>query len=160
MSTSVVIPMYNNWNLTHQILLDLYKNCREDIDELLIINDASTQDTVYEGLAWWKNEKLLPISEIRLRENHKFTLASNLGMARATGDYLFLISNDVRIHHNFIRAGVEALTEHPDSEVGIILYDYDTGWNSFDGQYFPYLDGSVIGCTKDLYGFIYSIINQ
>lgn len=148
--TSVVIPMYNNWHLTHQLLFDLLKNC-SGVDEVLVVNDASTDDEVYRGLQWWKEQKLLPITELRLKENHGFTLACNKGMKRASGDYLFLISNDVRIYKDLTLRGVEVLSAFPDDEVGIKLYNYDTGWNSFDGKFYPYLDGSVIGCTKELW---------
>jgi len=147
----VVIPCYNNWYLTHELLYSLYQKCREDIDEVIVVNDASTEDTVYEGLSFWKEQKLLPLTELRHKENKGFTHTANDGMARASGDYLFLISNDVKIYKNFIKMGIDHLHAFPDDEVGILLHSEDTGWNSFDGKVFSYLDGSVIGCTKVLW---------
>ena len=102
-------------------------------------------------LDFGNHSRILPVKELRLEENNGFLRASNKGMAKASGDYLFLISNDVRIYQDIVGAGVDHLSRCPEDEVGIVLYNYDTGWNSFDGKFYPYLDGSVIGCTKELW---------
>lgn len=150
-NVSVVIPMYNHWELTHQTLYDLFQHCRKSISEVLIVNDASTENEVYDGLHWWKIQSMLPIRELRLSENHKFLLASNKGLKKAQGDFIFLLSNDVRIFDNFIQKGIDCLTAFPNDAVGVKLYNFDTGWNSCDGVFYPYLDGCLLGATKELW---------
>ena len=39
---SVVMPFYNNWGLTHQRLMDLWKHVNPY--EIVLVNDASTEE--------------------------------------------------------------------------------------------------------------------
>ena len=51
-SYSIVIPVYNNWQLTHQLLMDLYKVIPPDV-EIVGADDCSTQWETRSGLEWW-----------------------------------------------------------------------------------------------------------
>lgn len=141
-STSVVIPAYNHWELTHQLLYDLYKNCPL-IEEVIIVDNGSTERVMHDGLLWWKSTNMLPLEIIRLEENVGFLRACNIGMKSAVEDRLILISNDVRVHKD--------ITKYPiadDNFVGGRLLDWDTGWNTFDGKMFPYLEGWILDTWK------------
>jgi GT2 family glycosyltransferase len=151
---SVVIPFYNHWDLVHQSLFDLYQHCRNSLDEVLVVNDASTDDTVYQGLMWWKEQKMLPLKELQLSENQRFLRASNKGMAKASGDILVLLSNDVRVKDDLCRQIINTISvEHYGERVlvGGRLLGWDTGWNTFDGKTFPYLEGWLLACTKTVW---------
>lgn len=148
MKVSVVIPIYNRWALTHQCLYDLYNKCTQ-IDEVIIVNDNSPDDDVYSGLNWWKSTKMLPIRELRLDKNVMFLKASNLGMNRTNGEIVILLSNDVRINNDIVQPIIDILEANPQTLVGGRLLDWDTGWNTFDGVIFPYLEGWLLAATKD-----------
>jgi len=148
---SVVIPVYNHWNLTHQVLFDLYKTCRSSIEEVLVVNDASTDDDVYVGLQWWKKQGMLPLKVLNLKKNHMFLKAVNRGVNETSGDIVIILSNDVRIWGNFCSAAKDVLSTFSDDMIGGRLLDFDTGWNVFDGHLFPYLEGWLIGCTRELW---------
>lgn len=148
MTVSVVIPTYNHYELIHQSLWDLYKKT-SGIDEVLVVNDASTDDTFYIGLSWWKDQKLLPIKELRLKENVGFLRASNKGVAKASGDVIVLLSNDVRVYRDFIQEVVDILHENDKHLIGGRLLDWDTGWNVFNGKLYQYIEGWLLACTKD-----------
>jgi len=147
---SIVIPMYNHWELTLQLLGDLLRTNKDYIDEILVVNDASTDDTVYEGLRFWKQEQILPIRELRLKENVGFLKASNKGMAKASGDILVLLSNDVRIWVNFCKILKDMYEVNGMTGLwGNRYYDRDTGWNTFNGKIYPYLEGWLLACSKE-----------
>lgn len=148
MKTSVVIPCYNHYDLLHQVLFDLYKHCVNDIDEVVIVDDGSDEG-FQDGIeGFWFKQRLPPVKVLTLPKNVGFLKASNQGMEYATGEILILLSNDVRIRDNFVRKVKDVLQEFHNDAVGGRLITFDTGWNTFDGWTFPYLEGWLIGCTR------------
>jgi len=149
LKTSVIIPMHNRWDMTHQVLWDLYKTCGASIDEVLVVDDASTMSVVHDGINWWWSRQMLPLKVEYLKENVGFLKASNHGMAKASGDILILLSNDVRIQTNFIEDVKTVLSNEPKTIVG--------NWNTFNGRIYQYLEGWLLACTRetwnDLEGF-------
>lgn len=148
MTVSIVIPIHNNWQLTHQCLLDIYQKCSL-VDEVIVVNDCSTDEAVYSGLEWWKRTKLLPIRHLRLDKNVMFLKASNIGMKKATGDVIILLSNDVRLRGNIVAPILDALRENERRLIGGRYLDWGTGWNQFGTTVFPYLEGWLLAATKD-----------
>lgn len=149
MTVSIVIPIYNKWALTHQCLYDIQSRCSvESVDEVLIVNDNSPDEDVRVGLKWWKDTGMLPIREIRLDKNVMFLKASNIGMKKATGDIIILLSNDVRIIRDIVQPTVDILKNDDETLVGGRLLDWDTGWNTFNGRIFPYLEGWLLAATS------------
>lgn len=145
-----VIPFYNHWDLTHQLLFDIYNYCK-GVDEVVVVNNGSTE---MHGLAWWEGSTMLPLKVINVEPNEGFLLAANRGMKEASGDYLVLISNDVRINTNIAQMVRMMLDEHPKSVIGGRVYLGDTGWNNFDGRIFPYAEGWLLGTTKAVWGML------
>lgn len=146
---SIVIPVFNQYPLLHQLLYDIYQKCYNHVDEVLIVNDASTEEDVIGGLDWWKQSEMLPIREIRNKENRGFLLSSNLGLRKATGDIKILISTDVRLYVDVAEKIQSVLKESPKSLVGGVIYSHDTGWNKFGTKIFPYVEGWMLGATAD-----------
>lgn len=147
--TSIVIPYYNHWELTHQALFDLYSHCRESIYEVVLVNDGSTEIMSYDGLEWWKKNKMLPIRVLDMEENVGFLRASNAGIRKASGDIVVLLSNDVRVQENIITKIEKILEDDPASLIGGRLYTESTGWNKFGDKIFPYVEGWLLATTKD-----------
>lgn len=155
----IVIPMYNNWELTHNLLWSLYRKERENIESILVMDDVSTDTDVVGGLNWWRagwREKTDPlkIRSITNEENLGFTLNSNKGLQEISkiadpSDVVILLSNDVQINAKFISQIVSIVEETPKVLVGGIAYLSSTGWNNFGDTVFPYLEGWLLATTVE-----------
>jgi GT2 family glycosyltransferase len=151
---SIVIPTFNHWILLHQILFDLYTNCSK-ADEVLVVNNGSTDLECTTGMDWWVQSKMLPIEEVKIEKNVGFLRAANIGVREAKGDVVILISNDVRVQCDLVDIVSKSVNDK--TIVGGVLYDRSTGWNEFNGKVFPYLEGWLLAFTKqawdDIGGF-------
>lgn len=146
MKTSIVIPFYNQYHLLHQLLFDLYSHGNRP-DEVIVVNDASDDKEVYDGLGWWKSNGMLKIVEKRNEENLGFLYSANIGITSSKGDIVILISNDVRVRCDLVSIVLEKL--RPEMLIGGRLLDYDTGWNVFSGKVYPYLEGWLLACYQE-----------
>jgi len=153
---NIVIPCYNNYHLTNKLLYSLYRHEVKNIDHVIVVDDCSDDPEVFSGLNWWKQEKMLPLQVIHKEENSGFLLTANEGMKAVTGskdDVTLLISNDVQIHGKFINQITQAISlnilDGRKTLVGGILYSQDTGWNTFNGMIFPYLEGWLLATTNE-----------
>lgn len=145
MSTSIVIPAYGRWDLLHQLLFDLYKNCSL-IEEIIIVNDKPEDADTRNGLVWWKTQPMLPIEVIETPTNLGFLRSANLGLRYAVEDNVILISTDVRVHKDIVEY---MKLSQPQYIVGGRLLDWDTGWNAINDTVFPYLEGWILGASKE-----------
>ena len=148
MKVSIVIPSYNNYALLHQLLMDIYKKCR-DVYEVIVVDDNSSEDGMFEGLQWWIKHTTLPITVRRELVNDGFLMTSNRGLKLASGDAIILISTDVRIHKDIVSTVNTWLQAIPNSLIGGTVYDKSTGWNEFDEKIFPYVEGYLLATTYD-----------
>jgi GT2 family glycosyltransferase len=147
MKFSIVIPCYEHSELTNQILMDIYQNC-PTVDEVIIVDDASPSKAVQYGYEFWIGRNVFPLKIIRLPENVGFLKASNTGLRASTGDVIALISSDVRIKKDLKKITEEILLARPNALLGGRILDFDTGWNTFDGKIYPYVEGWALIATK------------
>lgn len=154
---SIVILMYGGYQYTNQLLMDIKRNCK-DVYEVLVIDNGSNDPVVSNGLQFWINLKVLPIRIITLHTNRGFIGGMNLGLKKAAGDVILLLSNDIRVESSDL---LEEISMEIDRNKKILIggdvYTHDTGWNSFNGKVFPYAEGYCLAATKktwdDLDGF-------
>ncbi len=89
---SIVIPVYNKVELTKQCIEAIFKNTVYPNYEIIIVNNASTDDT-FNYLD--KLKEINPkIKVINNNENLGFAKAINQGANIASGKYLVLLNND------------------------------------------------------------------
>ena len=156
MANYIVIPHYNNWTLTHNRLWELYKYCKENITEVLVVDNGSDDEETEGGLRWWAEFGVrydFKVRALRTEENIGFLLASNLGIFDTVSkcspeDVIILLSNDVEIRTNFVRQVTDNLSHGERALIGGILLSQDTGWNKFGDKLFPYLEGWLLGARS------------
>lgn len=144
---SIVIPTFNHYNLLHSLLYDIYMVART-VTEVIVVDDASTDDDYAKGLEWWKTNGMLNIRHLRMKENGGFILSSNAGIKRAIGDVVCLLSSDVKVRTDFTEPILGILRSRPRTLVGNRLIDWDSGWNTFNGKIYPYLEGWMLTMTS------------
>lgn len=148
----VVIPHYNNFDLLHARLWELYKHEKDNINYVLVVDNGSTEESTKGGLRWWADFKIktnFDVRVIRTEENIGFLKASNLGLQYpeiSSDDVVILLSNDVIIRGKFIEQIIDSVS-NVKSLVGGILYTQDTGWNTFESKTYPYLEGWLLATS-------------
>jgi GT2 family glycosyltransferase len=148
-SVTVLVMSYDHWELTHQLLFDLYVHCRKDIQRVCLVDNGSTDIAALKGAEWWTGNGMLPFANIRISKNIGFLAGVNMGMKMGDGDIRIILSNDIRIYGNFVPSVVQAIMDNPKTIVGNRMLDKDTGWNKFGDQIFPYLEGWMLGMSMD-----------
>ena len=146
---TIVIPCYNGWSLTHQLLFDIYNNCNEA--QVVVVDDKSTEVEVQKGLSWWSNLMGDKLSIYTNEENSGFLRTANFGVEKAQTEMVILISNDVRINDKSLCEKVSTALQQNDGKLNLVgarLLDRDTGWNTFRGVTFPYLEGWLLAFHK------------
>ncbi len=139
---SVIIPVFNQWELTRACLTSIAASAPLERLELILVDDASTDETPRE-LA-----RVANLHVVRNTLNTGFTRAVNRGAAVARGRYLLFLNNDTRVLPGWLEALVEAVSQ-PDiaaagskllfpsgllQEAGGIIWSDASGWNVGRGR--------------------------
>lgn len=142
---SIIIPAYNQFAYTFNCLESLSVNLSSDLAyEIIIVNDASTDDTLEQLATLIKGIKVLTNAE-----NSGFIRSCNYGASQAKGQYLYFLNNDTRILENCLESLLKLIVNNP--QVGAVgsklIYanskQQEAGgiiWNSADGWNYGRLD--------------------
>ncbi len=109
---SIIIPVYNNFELTLQCINSIKKHCREDFYEIIVSDDNSIDDTK----KFFESQD--EIKYIRNKENRGFSFTCNRGAEVARGKYLLFLNNDTLLIDDILTKFLKTFEKHP--EVGII----------------------------------------
>lgn len=145
---SIVIPTYNHYDLLHALLFDIYRSCKH-VDEVVVVNDDSTDQSYYDGLDWWMTNGMLPVRHIKMKKNSGFILSSNCGIKNAKSDIICLLSSDVKVGSDISQTIPSLLNTEQKCLVGGRMIDWDSGWNRFGNTVYPYLEGWLLATTKE-----------
>lgn len=94
---SIIIPVYNQWHLTHSCLMAIYKNT-SDIPYEVIIADDNSDNQSTEIIKYVKN-----INFIRNKINLGFLLNCNSAAKQARGKYLVILNNDTNVQKGWLK---------------------------------------------------------
>jgi GT2 family glycosyltransferase len=115
--TSVIIPVFNQWDYTSKCLRSLKAHTPENI-QVIVVDNASTDQTQTEldalGASLWGNS----FHAIHCDINHGFACACNLGAKAATAQTLFFLNNDTELTPNWLPPLLEAL--NADKSLGAV----------------------------------------
>ncbi|MBE9074500.1 glycosyltransferase [Microcystis sp. LEGE 08355] len=137
---SIIIPVYNQFAYTFNCLESLSVNLSSDLAyEVIIVNDASTDETLEQLATLVKGIKVLTNAE-----NSGFIRSCNYGASQAKGQYLYFLNNDTRILENCLESLVKLIINNPrvgavgskliyanskQQEAGGIIWNSADGWN-------------------------------
>ena len=109
---SVIIPVYNNWELTEQCLRSLALFQGEDRLEVIVIDNASRDltPTCCQALG----EQLFPnhFSYLRQEINRNYSGANNIGVRAAQGEFILLLNNDTIITSEWVEPLLSAFKKN------------------------------------------------
>jgi GT2 family glycosyltransferase/glycosyltransferase involved in cell wall biosynthesis len=118
---SILIPVHGQLEATLQSLHALAGNPDTIGSEIIVVDDASTDDS----------PRLLPtipqLRYLRLPENQGFIGACNAGAALARGEFLVLLNNDTVAQPGWLDALLGTFAQHPDTGVSGAMLLYPDG---------------------------------
>ena len=115
MAVSIVIPLFNRWDLTAQCLTAL--NRAGGTFELVLVDNGSTDETAGQRV------------QVRNDRNRGFAAACNQGAQYATGDTLVFLNNDTEPHPGWL-APLLAGLDHATVSGAHLLYGDGTTQHS------------------------------
>jgi GT2 family glycosyltransferase len=135
---SLVIVVWNAKKHVIECLESLREHCRDICDEVIIVDNASTDGTPELIAEMFPKFKL-----IRNSENLGFAKANNIGITQSSGKYICLVNSDVKFTGDCLSPMFRFLSENPevgmvgpkmlatDGEVGRSTMRFPTVWNQF-----------------------------
>ena len=138
---SIIIPVYNVEKYVEETLISV-KNQSSKPDEVIIINDGSTDDS-FKIVKNLKDSNSWKLFETK---NQGLGLTRNYGKSLANGDYIYFLDSDDILEHNFIHDMQNLIKAYDKPDV--ILFSGKTFSNneiskhkvnlkfSINGQYF------------------------
>jgi GT2 family glycosyltransferase len=143
MFISVIILNFNSPNDTVDCIQSLMKTNYPDFEVILIDNGSSDNST--EILLNLEDSHTKNFTFIKNEDNLGFTGGNNLGIKRATGDYILLLNNDTIVEDNFIGKLADKIAQFPDAAaIGPkILYYSEPDKIWFAGGKLDWLYGGV-----------------
>ena len=100
MYLSIIIPAYNAQKSIIPLLTSLYKSRRVNWKnlEIIVVDDASSDNTVSRLLSWVKTHKKISVRILKLKKNSGPAHARNVGVKYARGMIVLFLDSDVRVY--------------------------------------------------------------
>ena len=118
---SIVIPIYNTWDLCVEIL-DKILGCKVDWIEIIVVNDASGEKP---ALGVFK-EKLLnhkKVQIINLKTNVGVARARNIGFIASRGKFVWFIDSDDQVGKDF-RLTLDSFRRSSEKDIDLFILNY------------------------------------
>jgi GT2 family glycosyltransferase len=109
---SIIIVSWNTREILEQCLKSIYEKTRDIYFEVILVDNASVDDTQEMVLS-----KFPQVTVIANDVNRGFACANNQGIAVASGRYVLLLNSDTLLYNNAIQKTVVFADLHPDMAV-------------------------------------------
>jgi len=109
MKLSIIIVNYNTRDLTLQTLNSVYKNQGDNNFEVIVVDNASKDDSVE------MIKKHFPqVILIQNNENLGFSKANNIAIKRSIGEYILLLNSDTIVMEDTLEKMIKYMNDNPD----------------------------------------------
>lgn len=108
MDLSIIIVNWNTRALLKDCLQSVYANMPEIAFEIIVVDNASDDDSVAMVRQYFPDVKL-----IRNQKNRGFAAANNQAFYKASGKYLLLLNSDTIVHGHVLQRSVGFLEHKP-----------------------------------------------
>ena len=153
-TVSIIIPHYNGEDLLYNCIDSIYKNISIKDFELIVVDNASTDDSINRIKSNFQNVKI-----ISSNSNLGYSGGCNLGATHASGKYLLFLNNDTEHSNEWIEKLVHFLDSN--SKIAAVqpkilnihnkkLFDYAGGAGGFIDKFcFPFVQGRIFHTLEE-----------
>ncbi|MFV0421827.1 glycosyltransferase family 2 protein [Oleidesulfovibrio sp.] len=110
---SVIIPVWNQWNLTKACLESLRQHTPGNFYEVIVTDNGSDDETVSQLESLGTTLFGAKFKRIRLESNLGFGPACNLGAEAASGEKLLFLNNDTLLTNGWLAPLMKSFDEDP-----------------------------------------------
>jgi len=136
---SIVIPVYNKFDLTYQCIRSIQQHGAEIPYEIVIVDDCSRDETLFANFVFSGAIRI-----VRNAANQSFIRSCNRGFEAARGAYVVFLNNDTQVKPRWLDELYETLQRDPKigiagskllfpdgrlQECGGIVWRLGDGWN-------------------------------
>ncbi len=144
MNCDIILTVYNNLELTQKCLSSLLRNWRNG-DGLIIVDNASKQETKKFLINFKATNPKLDIQIIRFETNQGFIIAANAGLKNVKKDAGCLLSNDTEVTSGWLDQMIFLMEK--ERNIGIVNPLSSTfGLYPKNGQTIEELSSTLIDC--------------
>ena len=154
MKVAVVILNYNGQKFLEQFLPNVIANCDPALAEVIVADNASTDDSVE-----FMREHFPDIRLIENGSNGGFSMGYNLALRQIDAEYYVLLNSDIEVASHWIEPVVELMDAHPEiaaCQPKILSYyhkekfEYAGASGGFIDQYgYPFCRGRIFQNLED-----------
>ena len=124
---SVIIPVYNKWELTRNCLASLREHSAGHDLEVIVVDNGSSDATATDLAAFGNSLFDGRFTALIFPENRNFGPACNAGARAATSPMLFFLNNDTLVTQGWLPPLLDAVEDAAYGAVGpLLLYGNDT----------------------------------
>ena len=115
LKVSIIIPVYNNFELTRSCIDAIIKNTPQGLYEIIIVDDASTDCEM------GSIDRLYPVADLKVvanESNRGFAFSCNSGAKNAKGKYILFLNNDTLPQSGWLEEMLSVIES--DDKTGIV----------------------------------------
>ncbi len=114
---SVIIPVYNTQNYIEKCIDSVLNQTLKEI-EVILINDGSTDNSLEKIEKYKKDKRIIIIN----KKNEGVSVARNIGLEKATGEYIYFIDSDDYLESNIVLEKIYLNSKN--NNLDILIFDY------------------------------------
>ncbi len=152
---SIIVPVYNTLEYLKACLTSVLFQNYQDL-EVIVVNDGSSDDSHILLEYYSKN---YPGITLIHQENHGLSHSRNVGLAKATGEYVLFLDSDDALIPNSLQGLAQFLDQ---SQPDVCVYNWMSFYNGKTIEYYEYFAHKKLKKMKAQSGrdFIYEMLQK